>query len=143
MKEGVDHIGVTIVPFLHDGSGKYLLGFRTDKCRDEHNRWEPAGGGVLEHGETMEEAVIREAQEEIKAKPFNIEYLGHQESFREHEGLKSHWIAFYFKAQVDPNKVKIMEPNMCSELRWCTVDEIPEPKHSQFPIFLEKYKDRL
>ena len=143
MKKGIDYIGIAVVPFAHDGKGNYVLGLRTENCRDEHNRWEPTGGGGLEHGETIEGAISREIQEEIAAKPFNFEYLGMREVFREHEGKKTHWITFDYKVQVDPEKVKIMEPEMCAELRWCKIHEIPEPMHSQFPIFLERYKDKL
>lgn len=143
MTKGVDYIGATVVPFSHDGNGKYLLGLRTEKCRDEQGCWEPTGGGGLEHGETIEEGLIREVQEEIGTKPFNIEYLGFREVFREANGKKTHWLVFDYKVQVKPEEVKIMEPEMCSELRWCAIDEIPEPAHSQFPIFLEKYKEFL
>lgn len=143
MKKGIDYIGIAVVPFVHDGSGKYVLGLRTDKCRDEHNRWEPTGGGGLEYGETVEEGIVREVQEELQAKPFNLEFLGTREVFREHEGKKTHWITFDYKAQVNSEEIKIMEPEMCSELRWCRIEEIPEPMHSQFPVFLEKYKDKL
>ena len=64
MTKGVDYIGVAVVPFLHDGNGKYLVGLRTDKCRDEHFTWEPLGGGGLKFGETIEEAIVREVLEE-------------------------------------------------------------------------------
>lgn len=143
MQKGVDYIGISIIPFAHDGAGKYVVGLRTENCKDEQNHWEPTGGGGVEHGESLEEALIREVQEEIHAKPFNIEYLGMREVFRKHEGKTTHWIAFDYKVQVDPKEVKIMEPHKCAKLRWCTLDEIPEPMHSQFPLFLEKYKDKL
>ncbi len=143
MKKGIDYVGIAVVPFAHDGNGKYLLGLRTEKCRDEHNRWEPTGGGGLEFGETIEEGIAREVQEEINAVPFNLEYLGFRQVFREHEGKKTHWLVFDYKVQVDPQDVKIMEPTMCAELRWCAWTDIPEPMHSQFPIFLKKYKDIL
>lgn len=143
MKKGIDYIGVAVVPFAHDGQGNYVLGLRTENCRDEHNRWEPTGGGGLEHGESIEEAIKREVKEEIGTTPFNLEYLGVREVFREHDGQKTHWLAFDYKVEVKPEEVKIMEPHMCAELRWCKIDEIPEPMHSQFPFFLDKYKDKL
>lgn len=143
MKKGFEYIGVAIVPFAHDGEGNYVVGLRTDKCRDEHNCWEPTGGGALKHGETLEEGVVREMQEELGATPFNLEYLGMREVFREIDGRQSHWLAFDYRVQVNPAEVKIMEPEKCSELRWCKPHEIPKPLHSQFPIFLEQHKDKL
>ena len=69
--------------------------------------------------------------------------MGFREVFREIDGKKSHWVAFDYKAQIDPKDVSITEPDKCTELRWCAIDEIPQPQHSQFPLFLEKYKDQL
>ena len=143
MQKGVDYIGIAVVPFLHDGEGNYLLSLRTENCRDEHHTWEPLGGGGLKFGETLEEAILREVKEETGAVPFNFEYLGLREVFREHDGFKTHWLAFDYRAQVNPDDVSIMEPEMSAEIRWCTPNEIPIPMHSQFPIFLENYKDKL
>lgn len=143
MQKGVDYIGVAVVPFLHDGNGKYLLSLRTENCRDEHHVWEPLGGGGLKLGETLEEAILREVKEETGSTPFNFEYLGFREAFREHEGKKTHWLAFDYRAQVDPKEVSIMEPEKCAEIRWCAIEEIPAPMHSQFLIFLERYNDKL
>lgn len=143
MQKGVDYIGVAVVPFLHDGQGNYLVSLRTENCRDEHFTWEPLGGGGLKFGETLDEAIIREVLEETGGTPFNFEYLGLREVHREHEGKKTHWLAFDYRAQVNRDEVKIMEPEKCAEIRWCSVNEIPTPLHSQFPVFLERYKDRL
>jgi 8-oxo-dGTP diphosphatase len=143
MKAGIDFIGVAAIPFIHDGNGKYLLGLRTENCKDEQGRWEPAGGGGVEVGESTEQAMKREALEEIGAELFNIEYLGHREAFRDSGGQKTHWLAFDYRAQVNPEEVKILEPEMCAELRWCAIDNLPEPLHSQFPIMLENYKGKL
>jgi len=143
MKKGIDNIGIAVIPFAHDGQGNYVVGLRTKKCRDEHNVWEPTGGGGLKHGETIEEGVIREMKEELGVTPFNLKSLGVREVFRDIDGQKSHWIMFDYKVQVDPSQVKIMEPDKCSELRWCKPEDIPHPQHSQFPIFIEANKDKL
>lgn len=143
MQKGFDYIGTSVITMCHDGNGKYLLSLRDKDVRDEKGNWEPAGGGGVEFGESSAEALVREVQEEIGATPFNLEFMGMREIFREHAGRKTHWVAFDYRAQVNPEEVKIMEPHKCDELRWCTVEEIPEPMHSQFPSFLEKYKHIL
>lgn len=143
MKREEKAISVAVITFLHDGSGKYLVGLRSRACRDEQERWEPAGGGQVQFGETLEAALTREVFEEVGAVPFNLEYLGFREVLRQQDGVTTHWIAFDYRAQVESSQVSIKEPEKCLELRWCLPTAIPEPKHSQFPLFLDKYRSIL
>lgn len=143
MGKGVDHIGISAVTICHDGKGKYLLGLRSDACRDEHNRWDMIGSGGVEFGDDLETTIAREVKEECGADIIHMEFLGFREVFREHGGKKTHWIAFDHLVHIDPTQVCNTEPDKCLELRWCSIDEIPEPMHSQFPYFLEKYKGLL
>lgn len=140
MGKGFDHIGLAVVTFCHDGEGKYLVGKRSDMCRDEQGHWEPVGSGGVELHETLEDAVRREVREESGAEARDIEFMGYREVFRIIDGVKSHWIAFDFKARIDSVKASIQEPHKCTAFTWCTPDEIPEPRHSQFSAFLEKYQ---
>jgi ADP-ribose pyrophosphatase YjhB (NUDIX family) len=143
MKRGFDYTGISAVTMCHDGEGNYLLGLRSDKCRDEHNRWDPIGSGGVEFGEDIEDAIKREVKEECGADVVKIEYLGFREVHREHEGNKTHYIAFDHKVEIKRDQASITEPDKCLELRWCKLADIPEPRHSQFPIFIEKYQDKL
>ena len=143
MKKGFDYIGSAVTTICHDGAGKYLLELRSDKCRDEHNCWSPVGSGAIEHGETIEKTIHREVKEECNADVIKFEKLGTREVFREIDGKSSHWIQHDYKVLIDPAEVKINEPEKCLELKWFSIDEFPEPRHSQFPHFLEKYKDKL
>ena len=143
MQKGFDHIGVSVIPFCHDGNGNYLVSQRGEGCKDERGAWEPVGGGSVEQNESLEDAVRREIKEECGADVTHIEFMGFREVFRTIDGKQSHWIAFDFKVEIDPAHVSITEPEKCTELRWCTPAQIPEPQHSQFPLFLEKYKELL
>jgi ADP-ribose pyrophosphatase YjhB (NUDIX family) len=143
MQAGFDFIGVSVVTMCHDGAGKYLMSQRGAGCRDEHGVWEPAGGGAVHMNESLEEAARREVYEECGAYVDELEFLGFREVFRETDNQKSHWIAFDYRGRIDPSDVRNTEPEKCSELRWCTIDEIPSPRHSQFSVFLEKYAGRL
>jgi 8-oxo-dGTP diphosphatase len=143
MKKGVDYTGVSVVALCHDGEGRYLLEHRSDLCRDERRTWSNVGGGGLEPYESLEDAVRREIKEECGAEAHDIETLGYREVFRETEAGRTHWIAFDFRVRINPSEVSICEPDMCLEHRWCKIEEFPEPLHSQFPHFLEKYKDKL
>jgi 8-oxo-dGTP diphosphatase len=143
MQQGRDYTGISVVTICHDGEGKYLLEYRSDKCRDEHFTWSPIGSGGVKRGELLEDAVRREVQEECGAVPSDIEYLGFREVFRNVDGVETHWIAFDFRAKINPREVSIQEPDKCLRLEWFSLAEIPEPRHSQFPIFLEQHKDKL
>jgi len=145
MKKGIDFIGVGVVNLCHDGKGNYLLGHRSDQCRDEHFKWDPVGSGGVKHGETIEKAVVREVKEETGADAIDVQMIGMRETFRELDGKKYHWIQYDHLILVDPEQVYNPELDKCLELRWCSIDEFPEEKdlHSQFPIFLETYKEIL
>lgn len=140
MKKGLDFTGVAIVFQCHDGKGNFLLGKRTDQCRDEHGRWDPGGGG-LRFGEKAEEAVAREVAEEYGTDIIKLEQLGYRDCHRTHEGQPTHWIALDFLVHIDKNKVKNMEPHKLEKFAWFKFNEWPEPIHSQWPAFLEMYGD--
>lgn len=138
-------IRISVITICHDGKGKYLLGKRSVNCRDEQGKWEPVGGGGLKFGEGIEEAARREIKEEGCANVKELEFLGYRDVFREQEGKMTHWLAMDFKALIDPSEAKIGEPHKCDEQRWVTIDELVslDNLHSQFPAFLEKYKEVL
>ena len=142
MIKGIDYTGITITFYCHDGNGNYLFHKRSDKCRDEHGRWD-CGGGGLKFNEKLLDGVTREVGEEFGTTPLDIEFLGCDEVFREHEGKSTHWLAFRYRVLLDRDKVVNNEPDKHEELGWFTVNNLPEPLHSQIPTELEIYKDKL
>ena len=105
-------------------------------------RWDPGGGGV-EFGDTIEQTIKKEIQEEYCTDVLGYEFLGYRDVHREHGDNKTHWIALDFKVLVDPKKVTNGEPSKFEAIEWFTLDNLPEPLHSQFPNFLDLYKERL
>lgn len=142
MQKGVDYTGITVSFYCHDGEGNYLFHKRSEKCRDEHGKWD-CGGGGLKFNERLQDGVKREVQEEFGTTPQKIEFLGYSEGFREHEGKPTHWISFRYRVLVNRNEVINNEPEKHSELKWCTLDNVPSPLHSQIPASLEEYKHLL
>ena len=142
MKKGVDYTGVTIVYYCHDGQGNFVMSKRSTSCRDEHGRWDPGGGG-LEFGDTVENTLKKEIKEEYCTDVLSYEFLGFRDVHREHDGVKTHWIGLDFKVLVDRGKVKNGEPNKFDEIGWFSIDNLPDPVHSQFPKFLELYREKL
>lgn len=142
MKKGEDFIGVAVVFLCHDGKGNILLSKRSANCRDEFGRWDP-GGGALEFGDTVEETLRKEIEQEYCTTILAEEFLGFRDVHRTHEGKKTHWIALDFKVLVDRDKVKNGEPEKFDAVEWFRLDALPTPLHSQFPYFLKKYEGRL
>lgn len=142
MQKGVDYIGVMVTFFCHDGEGNYLFHKRSEKCRDEHNCWDFGGGGV-KFGETLPQALEREVGEEYGVVPQKVEFLGFDELHREHEGSRTHWIAFRYRVLIERENVVNGEPEKHSELGWYSLDSLPIPLHSAIPKELEEYKDKL
>jgi ADP-ribose pyrophosphatase YjhB (NUDIX family) len=133
---------VTVVYICHDGQGSFVLNKRGTNCRDEHGKWD-CGGGGLEFGDTVENTLEKEIKEEYCTNVLDSEFLGYRDVHREHDGVKTHWIALDFKVLVDKEKVKNGEPHKFDEVKWFSLNNFPEPLHSQFPKFLELYKNKL
>lgn len=132
LRRGIDHIGVSASFVIHDGNGRVLLHKRSEQCRDEHGRWD-VGGGAIEFGESLEEAVRREVMEEFTAEPQEISFLTVYDAHRvSPDGSPTHWVAIIHAVRVNPNEVKIGEPHKIDDIGWFTSDQLPDPLHSQF-----------
>jgi ADP-ribose pyrophosphatase YjhB (NUDIX family) len=130
-RRGIDYIGVGVACIIHDGNGRILLMKRGEQARDERGRWDICGGAI-EFGESVDDAVRRELMEELCAEPVDIRFLTAYDAHREHEGDRTHWVQMVHAVQVDPVKVAIGEPHKIAEIGWFGIDDLPEPRHSQF-----------
>ena len=115
---------------------------RSEKARDEHHKWD-IGAGAVEIGQSLDEALRREIMEEYCTDVLDKTFLGYREVMRNHEYGPTHWISFDFAVLIDPDKVANGEPDKLSDIGWFTKDNMPEQVHSQWPHFLEIYKDKL
>lgn len=131
LRRGIDHIGVSASFVIHDGKGRVLLQKRGAKARDENGNWD-VGGGAIEFGEPIDEAVRREIKEELCCNPVDIQFMTVYDAFRDLSGDRTHWIAIMHAVQVDPAQVSIGEPHKIDEIGWFTSDSLPSPLHSQF-----------
>ena len=142
LRRGVDYIGVNVVFWCHDKEGRVLMQKRSQKCRDEQERWE-CGGGSMEFGETFESAIRREVMEEFGTEPIEIEYVSTENVLREHDGRRTHWIKNMHWVLVDPEKVRVGDPEKMDEIGWFSLDNLPEPLHSQILLEVKIMKEFL
>jgi ADP-ribose pyrophosphatase YjhB (NUDIX family) len=142
MKKGTDFTGVCVIYFCHDGNGNYLMNKRSVNCRDEHGNWD-CGGGGLEFGEKVDEALKKEIKEEYNAEVIDYEFLGFRDVHREINGIKSHWIALDFKVLIKKDGIKNGEPHKFDEIGWFKLNNLPSPLHSQLEFTIRKYENKL
>ncbi len=132
IRRGIDHIGVSASFVIHDGAGRVLLQQRGDQARDEQGTWD-VGGGAIEFGESIDEAIRREVSEELQAEAQDIEFITAYDAHRQlRDGTPTHWIALLHAVRVDPGQINIGEPHKISKLGWFTSTNLPQPLHSQF-----------
>ncbi len=143
MNKGVDYTGVCVVFFCHDRKERVLMAKRSQNCRDEKGKWDIGGGGV-DFGEKVEEALAKEIREEYCTEIIDYEFLGYRDVHRLNENNeKTHWIALDFKVLVNHETVKIGEEHKFDDIGWFDKGQYPEPMHSQLGVFLEKYDDKI
>lgn len=113
---------------------KILLGRRTNTGWMDGYYSLPAGH--LERQETLIEAVIREAKEEIgvdmKSDALSCVHVMHR---------KSAYIDFYFTAKEWGGKPRNVEPEVCDDLGWFSLDALPEQTVPSVTCALQNYKD--
>lgn len=142
MKPGIDYTGVSVVMLCHDGQGRLLMHKRSQNCRDEQGKWD-CGGGKLEFGENLSQAVLREVKEEYGCEGQIDQQLASYAISREKEGKVSHWVAVPFIIRVDPAKAMCNEPASMEEVGWFALSQLPEPYHPGLDLILREHRDSL
>ena len=137
MTPGIDYTGITVSFFCHDGSGNFVLSKRSERCRDEHHRWE-CGGGKLEYGENPRTAVLREVLEEYGVEGVIERELPAVSLIREPGGRSTHWLALPFLIRVPRERVIIGDPEAMAEIGWFRMDALPSPLHSGMQAILAR-----
>jgi 8-oxo-dGTP diphosphatase len=104
--------------------GKFLVARRCNTGYEDGKYQVPAGH--IEKGELPSEALIREAKEEIgiDIAPEDCE-LAHI-SYRPKHDNTDNRVDFFFRVKKWAGDVRIMEPEKCDDLKWVTLQDLPE-----------------
>ncbi len=98
---------------------KLLLGKRKN-CTGEGTWGLP--GGHLEVGETLEDAAIREAKEELGIEIKKLKFI----SVTDGANFKDHYIQVNFLVEKYSGKIKVMEPEKCQAWEFFSLTSLPE-----------------
>jgi ADP-ribose pyrophosphatase YjhB (NUDIX family) len=103
---------VSVAGVVVDDHGRALIIRRHD-----NGRWEPPGG-VLEHGETIEDGLRREVYEEtgLKIEPGPLTGV--------YQNMRRHIIALVFRCRTIDGE--LTENDEAAAFRWATPDEVRE-----------------
>ena len=141
LKPGCDYTGVTVAFFCHDGRGNFVLHKRSEHCRSACGTWD-FGGGCLEYGETLTDALFREISEEYGVSGEINEILPvTSHFFPDSAGKPSHWVVIPYIVQVLRDDVSINDPHSMTEIGWFRFNELPQPLHPATAKEVEMYKD--
>ena len=121
MKPGKDYIGVGCGAFILNEDGKVLLQKRNKE--PEKGYWS-IPGGKLEWMETFEEAVKREIKEECDIDIKIEKLLGICDHIVKNEN--QHWVSPSFLCKITNGEPKIMEPTKHTDMKWFSLNELPE-----------------
>lgn len=136
MQIGKDYIGV--------GCGAFILNDRNELLLQQRNKAPEKGywsipGGKVEMFETFHQAVKREIKEEIGVEIEIIDLLGICDHIIRSE--KSHWVSPPFLCKITKGEPKIMEPTKHIDMKWFSLDNLPENITITTKYALECYKN--
>ncbi|MDD5739110.1 MAG: NUDIX domain-containing protein [Candidatus Pacebacteria bacterium] len=122
---------------------KVLLGKRHDDAQKADSELHGEGtwtmpGGKMEFGETFEQSVAREVQEETNLiiDQENLKLI----SIANDRVEDAHFVTIGFLCQDFKGEAKIMEPDEITEWQWFEIDNLPEQLFFPSAEILENYK---
>lgn len=132
MTQAPSHGRFVVVPAAYvfllreGGSGtEVLLQLRQNTgYMDDH--WAAAAAGHVEQGETAYDAAHREAQEELGITGLDLAFVTSMQRTR-HDLPIDERVDFFFTARSWTGEPRIVEADKAAELRWCSLEALPDP----------------
>lgn len=88
--------------------------------------WAAAAAGHVERGETAYDAAHREAAEELGITDVALEFAFSMQRTQHAEAIDER-VDWFFTARSWAGEPRIVEPHKAAEIRWCSLDRLPEP----------------
>lgn len=121
MEIGKDYIGVGVGAFILNENNELLLHKRAVPAEKDH--W-CIPGGRLEMFELLEDAVIRETKEETDLDIEVVKLMGVCDYIVRNEN--AHWVSMCYLCKIQGGVPKIMEPDKASDMKWFSLDNLPD-----------------
>lgn len=102
-----------------------------------NNQWDLAAGGHVEENESLKQAAIREAREEIGIEISYKDIVFATCSYTKFEKLPYNF--FYFAVKQFDGIPAIKEPGKCQELKWFHINDLPEDIISDVKVTIGNY----
>lgn len=99
-----------------NSEGKVLLALKQPDQKIAGGKW-VFPGGTVEFGESPEETLKRELQEEINFTPEDPVLVGTETIVLD----DTHWLGLFYRVKGDTGRLKNMEPEKHVKIEWCTV----------------------
>ncbi len=121
MSENIPRVGIGII--IENGLGEILVALRAGS----HAQMYSIPGGMLELGETFEQAAEREAKEEHDIALIGAQVIAVTNNLETYRREGVHHISVVVLARQFTGDPKIMEPEKCHEMLWCDPRKLPQP----------------
>lgn len=110
--------------WVTNSKGEILLAQRRFSKKNDPGKWGPAVAGTVDEGETYEDNIYKEAEEELGIKGLKFS-LGPKTSTLNRPNVRHLHFSQWFKVNIDEDLdyFKIQEEEV-EQIKWFTVDEI-------------------
>lgn len=135
-REQIFRVGVGAI--IHNDKDEIIIGLRGPKARDQHYKWELMGG-LLEFGETPEEAVEREIQEESGIGVKAVDVIG--TNMHLSEDKTESWVGMTWLCEYISGKPHVTEYDRVIDHKWLPLDDALKEELTPMTRFqLEQYQ---